>query len=439
MISTTQEAALVEAILSAPQQFQAVAEVLPAHFGDEVLGRMWAGFHALAEAGRTPDSRNLLEWLVANRRSRDPEWEAEIRKVWTGEVLPTDVPGRAAAVIGHWRLRQLREIGRWVYEESSRRTSDSAASLVDEAIQRVVGLDVAGASDARVVDGRALAMEVRDDLRERMSRAEGNRLPGLPTGWRTLDRLIAGWVPGALSVLKGKTGRGKTGFALAAALAAAKAAARSAYGPHQRSVLIFSLEMDSLVLGQRMLASESGVGLTAIRTGALPPEDLASTLDGVGRISSLGSHLLLCDWPTLSVGTLKRLCRLAARETPSVGLIVLDYLQLVKSTGATREQEVAEVAEAGRELARVLNCHVMMLSQMNADGASRESRVPEHHASVVMTFEPAQGEDEGADTLTYDLVVEKNRFGPIAGKGRCQWRYQKAIQRIDPIIQDGWH
>lgn len=436
--STAQESALVDALLSDPTQWPAVAVVQPEHFEDLALGRIWAALHACAEAGRAPDAANALEYLQAHRTARDPDWEAELRRAWLGEALAVDMAARARAVLGHWRLRQIREVCRRAYEDAARTVADDAGALADRAVGELLSLDAVG-SDLRVQTVREVSRLVRDDLQTRMAQAADARLPGLPTGWRIFDPVIGGgWAPGGLTVLKGRTGKGKTAWAMAAAVAAARAAARTAYTPHSKRVLVFSVEMPALALGQRLAAAASAESATALRLARLDGPALQRVLDGLGSLDALGSQLLIVDRPGLTLGEMRRTCAQVAREPAGLGLVVLDYLQLVQAEGATRELEVAAVAHAALAVARQCGAHVLCLAQMNEAGHTRESKVAEQHASTVALFDPAAGEDEDADVVKYDLVVEKNRNGPLLGRGRCQWTFKKSTQEIRPIVPGGW-
>lgn len=231
---------------------------------------------------------------------------------------------------------------------------------------------------------------------------------GLTYGFADLNTVTSGMHPGNVTVVAAQSGVGKSTFALNVAVAAAKAGARTMFS---------SLEMSSIEIMQKITAAEGKIALHHMtHEGGL-------TQEGWETVKRLGPELfknlpLLVYRPDgASLGDITSAARAAARSG-GLGLLVVDYLQLVEteqSRNMTREQAVAAVSRGLKNLSVQLNCHVMALSQLNDDGFMRESRAIKNDASVVIKVErPDVDEKESARAGEVDLMIEKNRFGPTA-------------------------
>ena len=236
---------------------------------------------------------------------------------------------------------------------------------------------------------------------------EGRRM-GLTYGFSDLDTITSGMHPGNVTVIAAQSGVGKSTLALNAAVAAAKTGAQ---------VLFSSLEMSSTELMQKITAAEGKIPLHHLtHQGGL-------TKEGWETVQRLGPELFRTlplrvyrpDGASLAdIGAAARSCVRA----DGLQLLVVDYLQLVEleqRRGMTREQVVASVSRGLKNLAVELDCHVIALSQLNDDGYMRESRAIKNDASVVIKVErPDMDEPESPRAGEVDLVIEKNRFGPLA-------------------------
>ncbi|MFF9301776.1 replicative DNA helicase [Streptomyces sp. NPDC014764] len=231
---------------------------------------------------------------------------------------------------------------------------------------------------------------------------------GLTYGFADLDTLTSGMQPGNVTVVAAQSGVGKSTLALNMAVAAAKTGA---------TVLFSSLEMSSTELMQKIAAAEGKIALHH-----LTHKD-GLTAEEWEKIHSLGPELfqklpLRVYRPDgASLGDIASAARACARAE-SLGLLVVDYLQLVEteqSRNITREQAVAAVSRGLKNLSVQLGCHVIALSQLNDDGMVRESRAIKSDASVLIKVERPDADDkESPRAGEVDLVIEKNRFGPTA-------------------------
>ncbi|MDQ2793611.1 MAG: replicative DNA helicase, partial [Bacteroidota bacterium] len=202
---------------------------------------------------------------------------------------------------------------------------------------------------------------------ERLAQAVQQRgLTGVPTGLTALDGLTGGWQPGDLIILAARPGMGKT--------AALLHFARTAALDHGQHTAAFSLEMPTLQLMQRMVASEvPGYSNSDLRRGNLPGglEQVAHIKAQAQRIQTQGHQLYIDDTPGLSIQQLRAKCARLHAQQP-LSLVLVDYIQLMRGdTKGNREQEVGSISRGLKELAKELNAPVIALAQLSRDVEKR--------------------------------------------------------------------
>ena len=239
------------------------------------------------------------------------------------------------------------------------KTIDTAESMIFSVAQRRTTDTLAEL--APLLD---LALEQREELYER-----GDAITGTPTGFTDLDSILSGLQPGALVVVGARPAMGKSAFALGLA---SHAAVRE-----QLPVMFFSLEMSHLELTQRLLAAEARVDATKLRTGRLTDADWSKITKAMGRLGE--APLWIDDNPALTVMEIRsKARRLQDKLGTNLGLIVVDYLQLMqgRSAAETRQVEVAEISRGLKVLARELEVPVVALSQLSRQLELRSDKRP---------------------------------------------------------------
>ncbi len=239
------------------------------------------------------------------------------------------------------------------------KTIDSAESMMFSVAQR------------RNADTLSPLSPLLDQSLERLEELfeKGDSITGTPTGYVDLDMKLAGLQPGALLVVGARPAMGKTAFALGLA---ANAAIRE-----QRPVLFFSLEMGHLELTQRLIAAEARIDSSKLRTGRLNDADWTKITKAIGRLGE--GKLWIDDNPALTVTEIRsKARRLQDRLGEPLGLIVVDYLQLMSGRGSaeSRQVEVSEISRGLKVLARELDAPVMALSQLSRQLEQRADRRP---------------------------------------------------------------
>ncbi len=199
--------------------------------------------------------------------------------------------------------------------------------------------------------------------------ANHNPVTGTATGYTDLDRMLAGLQPGALLVVGARPGMGKTAFALGLA---ANAAVRE-----RLPVLFFSLEMGHMEITQRLIAAEARVDSSKMRTGQLTDNDWSKITKAIGRLGE--GRMWIDDNPAVSLMEIRsKARRLQDRLGEKLGLVVVDYLQLMQGRGSaeSRQVEVAEISRGLKVLARELQAPVLALSQLSRQLEQRSDKRP---------------------------------------------------------------
>jgi len=240
---------------------------------------------------------------------------------------------------------------------------------------------------------------------------------GVPTGFVDLDRLTAGLQPSDLIIVAGRPSMGKTAFALNVAQNAAITA--------QLGVAIFSLEMSKEQLVLRMLCSEARVDQSKVRAGFAAERDFPKLALAASRLAD--SPIYIDDTPALSVLELRAKARRLKREREAnLGLIIVDYLQLMRGLGDAdnREQEISGISRSLKALAKELNVPVVALSQLNRQVETRADKRPvmadlresgaiEQDADVIAFLYRPIVYDKNAEERDAEVIVAKQRNGPI--------------------------
>jgi replicative DNA helicase len=241
---------------------------------------------------------------------------------------------------------------------------------------------------------------------------------GVPSGFKDLDLITAGFQRSDLIIIAGRPAMGKTSFALNVSMyAAMKANIPSA---------IFSLEMSKEQIALRLLCSQAKVNLKSLRTGYLGSEDWGRLTLAVGGISD--APLYVDDTPDMNIMEIRSKCRRLKKER-GLGLVVVDYLQLMKSPVRTdsREKEISEISRSLKALAKELDVPVLALSQLNRKVEDRPNKRPqladlresgaiEQDADVILFIyrdEVYNKSEDNPKKGEAEVIIGKQRNGPI--------------------------
>lgn len=353
-------------------------------------------------------------------------------------MVPAATNVRHYAEIVHRKhiLRGLIEAGDAITTLGFGEESEDIDEVLDEAEKKIFTL-VSSPKTQKFVSLKQTLTETWEELSRLHESKE--ELLGVPTGFQALDNLLAGFHKSDLIILAARPSVGKTTLALdMARLAATK---------HNIPVGIFSLEMSSSQLAQRMLSAESRVNQWNIRTGKnLKDNDFAALSEAMDRLAK--SPILIDDQAGSSIIRMKSVARKMKSEH-GLGLIVVDYLQLMTTTKNydSMVHQIAEISRSLKALARELNVPVLALSQLSRAVEQRggrprlsdlrDSGAIEQDADVVMFIHREdKGKDESERTNIAEIIVEKHRNGPT-GIAELYFDADKATF-VDMIKDNGY-
>lgn len=306
-------------------------------------------------------------------------------------------------------------------------TLDRAEALVFEVAERKV-------ADSLTTVHESL-QETLDELESLYDRTD--HMLGVPTGYQDLDDLLLGFQRNALIIVAARPGAGKTAFALGAA---ANVAMRA-----NKPVLFFSMEMGHLELTKRVLAAEARVDMRKLQTGKIPEGDWQKISRAVGRLGD--APLLIDDNPHTTVMEMRAKARRIKARHGDVGMIVVDYLQLMSSPTKveSRQVEVSEFSRGLKVLARELECPVVALSQLNRQLEYRQDKRPmladlresgslEQDADVVIMLYRDEVYNPDSDQQGIaEVIVAKHRSGPT---GVARLAFLGHIAKFDNMARE---
>ena len=309
----------------------------------------------------------------------------------------------------------LRRVGETAGEltEMVRTEAGTAQQVLEAAEQRIYAIRQ-GRSAQGLEPLSKILVDVFDQLQELSM--SGSEVPGMATGFGDLDRTLTGFHGSELILLAARPGMGKTSFALNVLLHAGKFSGKS--------VVFFSLEMSREQLATRLISSEAFLDNKKLMTGKLSPDDW----DKVTLASTALAHtkIYIDDNPSLSVADMNAKCR----RIEDLGMVVIDYLQLMQSSGSTtryagenRQQVVADISRALKIMAKELHVPVLCLSQLSRANESRSDKRPmlsdlresgaiEQDADVVMFLYRDDYYNKDSDKRNQaECIIAKNRRG----------------------------
>jgi len=345
--------------------------IRPEHFFLKVRGYIWAAMQAMAARAAhplppEPWGHDVARELIAMGRWADVGKGAVFSGLLSECSETVDLAAHAEVVFDCWRQREIETVAVKLAARA-RHGADGADALVqglEADLVRLQSLTRRPDEGAPLGDAARSAVEAIEARR----RGDDSALRRTPTGFAEIDRLANGGMgQGGLWILGGRPGEGKTSLAMNIVM-------NDAFDGVGATV--FSLEMSRQELAQRILASESGVAVQ----GDLDDEQVKALHDAVARVQRL--PVIVDDTPGLHLDELIRRAKRAAARFAArgkrLGLVVVDYLQLIKVTpqhGRKRADEIADVSKALKQLARELGVTVVALAQLNRE-SEREQRRP---------------------------------------------------------------
>lgn len=392
----------------------------------------WTAIEHCAAHGKTPDPVTVAEAVPPPWR---PECPFEFLQGLMLQCATAFNARRYAEIVRDRRIRRdLMAGAERLRELAMTDQGRPAADVLDEAQSVLLALGQGTATGADGVDIRTALNAVLDDVQTRMDNPDA--LGGAPTGLADLDERTDGLQAGDLIVLAGRPSMGKTALAMGVARNVAAGG---------RTALVFSLEMPASQIAQRMLASEARVNLQDLRRARLTTEDWMQLSPAIGRLADM--PLRIDDSAPLTVARLRARAKRAARRAEAanapLGLIVVDYLQLMSGDGENRNTVISDISRGLKLLAKELRIPVVALSQLSREVEKRTNRRPmmsdlrdsgaieQDSDLIIFIYRDQVYNPDSPDVGTAELIIGKQRNGP-PGMVRVEFAAEEATFRTLP-------
>jgi replicative DNA helicase len=336
-------------------------------------------------------------------------------------------------------LRKLIEVSTDITDSAFNRMGKEVGQLLDEAESKVFQIAEAG---ARTQQGFMQIQPLLTQVMERIDllyhKDNPSDITGVPTGYHDLDQRTSGLQPGDLIIVAGRPSMGKTALALNMAEHVAV--------DNRLPVAVFSMEMSGTQLAMRMLGSIGHLDQHKLRTGKLTDDDWNRLTNAVGKLHDAPIHI--DETPALNALELRARARRLHRQYGTLGMIVVDYLQLMEATssGENRATEISEISRSLKSLAKELKVPVVALSQLNRGLEQRPNKRPvmsdlresgaiEQDADLILfIYRDEVYNPDTPDKGVSEIIIGKQRNGPI---GTIKLTFLGEYTRFENYAQGG--
>ncbi len=336
-------------------------------------------------------------------------------------------------------LRKLIGVSEEISSAAFNTQGKPVSEILDEAESKVFSIAEEGSRGTQgFADIQSLLTQAVERIDELYCREGNSEVTGIPTGFTDLDRMTSGLQEGDLVIVAGRPSMGKTAFSIN-------------IGEHVAMetgmpVLVFSMEMGGTQLAMRMLGSVGRLDQNRLRTGRLNNEDWPRLTHAIQKLND--TQIYIDETPALTPMELRARARRQARMCGKLGLIVVDYLQLMSSNsqGENRATEISEISRNLKGLAKELNCPVIALSQLNRSLEQRPNKRPimsdlresgaiEQDADLILfIYRDEVYNPDSADLGTAEIIVGKQRNGPI---GHCRLTFLGQFTKFENFAGGG--
>ncbi|MEO0456273.1 MAG: replicative DNA helicase [Cyanobacteria bacterium P01_A01_bin.114] len=357
------EEAILGGVLLDPEAIGRVTEILvPEAFYIGAHREIYQAALELQHRGQPTDLMTIGSWLKDKGVLEKIGGQAKLAQLVDRTISAANIDQYGKLVMEKYTRRKLIQIGgdiaQFGYE-----TDVSLEQILDQSEQKLFGIT----QDRPQKGLTATADILTDTFSDIEERSLGMVMPGLSCGFYDLDAMTQGFQRSDLIIAAGRPAMGKTSFVLNVA--------RSIAGGHKQPVAVFSLEMSKQQLVYRLLSSEAQIESGRLRTGRIAQHEWEPLGHAISSLSQL--PIFIDDTPNIAVTEMRSKCRrLQAENGGALGLILIDYLQLMEGTSDNRVQELSKITRSLKGLARELNVPIISLSQLSRGVESRTNKRP---------------------------------------------------------------
>ncbi|HEX4879034.1 MAG TPA: replicative DNA helicase [Limnobacter sp.] len=372
----------------------------------------------LIDGSKPADVITVYEALQSSGKAEDVGGLAYLNTLATNTPSAANIRRYAEIVRDRAVLRRLITISDDIATTALNPQGKDTKTILDEAESKIFKIAEDGARGAGgFQDLQPVLAKVVERIDELYHRDSTSDITGISTGFIDLDGKTSGLQPGDLIIVAGRPSMGKTAFSLN-------------IGEHVaveegHAVAVFSMEMGAQQLAMRLLGSVGRLDQHRLRTGRLTDEDWPRLTYAVEKMQN--AQLFIDETPALSSMEVRARCRRLARQCGQLGLVIIDYLQLMGSSspGENRATEISEISRSLKGLAKELNCPVIALSQLNRSLEQRPNKRPvmsdlresgaiEQDADVILfIYRDEVYNPDSPDKGTAEIIIGKQRNGPI--------------------------
>ncbi len=433
------EASVIGGLLLDNSAWDRVGDMLTEHDFYRYEHRLVFGaISGLVNSSRPADVITVYEHLQSMGRAQEVGGLGYLNSLAQYVPSATNIRRYAEIVRERSILRKLVSASDEIATTAFNTQGRPVAQILDEAEQKIFSI---GEEGSRMKQGfqsmDSLVVELLDRVEE-MSQ-NPNDITGVPTGFYDFDRMTSGLQPGDLIVLAARPSMGKT----ALAINIAEHVALNEGLP----VAVFSMEMGASQLAIRIVGSIGRIDQSRLRTGKLNPDEWPRLTESIEKLRMVSLHI--DETPGLTPSELRANARRLARQCGKLGLIVVDYLQLMSgssSDGENRATEIGEISRGLKMLAKELQCPVIALSQLNRSVEQRTDKRPmmsdlresgaiEQDADVIMfIYRDDYYNKDSKEPGVAEVIIGKQRNGPT---GTVKLAFLKPITKFESLASGG--
>jgi len=407
------EQSVIGAIFLDPQALITAAEVLmPEDFYRLAHQKIFNTMLVLSDKGQAIDVVTVTEELSATKELENVGGISYITEIASSVPTAANIFHYAKIVEEKGLLRRLIRVATTIVEDGYTR-EDEVEALLSEAEKKMMEVsNRKNSGDFKHI--KDVLVQTYDNI-ELLHTQKGD-VTGIPSGFTDLDKLTAGFQRNDLIIVAARPSVGKTAFALNIA--------QNVATKTNENVAIFSLEMGADQLVMRMLCAEGNIDAQVMRTGALQDEDWRKLTMAMGSLSNAG--IFIDDAAGIRVNEIRSKCRRLQQEH-GLGMIIIDYLQLISGSGRAgenRQQEVSDISRTLKAIARELEVPVIALSQLSRGVEQRQDKRPmlsdlresgsiEQDADIVsFLYREDYYDKETENENIIEIIIAKQRNGP---------------------------
>lgn len=379
---------------------------------------IWQHITRLIGLARPADVVTVYESLNTAGKAEDAGGLAYLNALAHNTPSAANIRRYAEIVRERSTLRKLVSVADEISSAAFNPQGKEARQILDDAEARVFQIAQEGARGTKgFQDIQPLLAQVVERIDELYHREGDSEVTGVPTGFLDLDRMTSGLQPGDLIIVAGRPSMGKTSLSMN-------------IGEHIAieqglPVAVFSMEMGAVQLAMRMVGSVGLLDQHRMRTGKLTGDDWPRLTQAIKKVQE--AQIYIDESPGLTAMEVRARARRLARQCGQLGLIIIDYLQLMSGSSGSenRATEVSEISRALKGLARELNCPLIALSQLNRSLEQRPNKRPvmsdlresgaiEQDADLILfIYRDEVYNPDSPDKGTAELIIGKQRNGPI--------------------------